>query len=82
MRQIMVNLYHMSARSTDTTQTLSCSRCLRSFIWDTYKRHLYRGCKEIASDVTPEDVRNTREYNDTMDISVYLEADDTELSKS
>ena len=69
----------------DPNFLIYCSRCLRSFrVWDTYKKHLYRGCREIASDVTPEeDVSNTTEYDDTMDVTgCNLGAANSEPSKS
>lgn len=40
----------------DSNFLIYCSRCLRSFrVWDTYKKHLYRGCKEEAGNVISED---------------------------
>ena len=46
-----------------------------------YRKHLYRGCREIASNVTPEEsVNNATELDETMDIAGYLEADNSEPS--
>ena len=40
-------LYHISKIHRDDLNFLvSCSKCLRSFrLWDSYKKHRYRGCK-------------------------------------
>lgn len=59
----------------DPNFLIYCSRCLRSFrVWETYKKHLYRGCKEEANNVTSEDtILDISEDDNTMDISGYLE---------
>ena len=68
----------------DPNFLIYCSRCLRSFrVWDTYKKHLYRGCTAIARDINPEeDVSITTEDDDTMDVTEYLGAANSEPSKS
>ena len=62
-----------------------CSRCLRSFrVWDTYRKHRYRGCKNSASSSASE--RGIRDANededDTMDFSGDLGEGNSEQSKS
>ena len=43
-------------------------------MWETYKKHLFRGCKEEASNDTSEDtILDISEDDSTMDISVNSE---------
>ena len=61
-----------------------CSRCLRSFrVWDTYKKHRYRGCKENASSSTSEGGSRESDDNEdsTMDFSEYVEESNSQPSK-
>ena len=57
-----------------------CSRCLRSFrVWDTYKKHRYRGCRDNATNCVGDD-EGAIEYEDnTID---FLEEGNSEPCKS
>ena len=51
-------------------------------MWDTYKKHLYRGCKETASQGTMVDEQGDfTEEEDTMDTLGCLEEDNNNPSK-
>ena len=67
----------------DPNFLIYCSRCLRSFrVWDTYKKHIYRGCKETAGKGTlVDEQRDATEDEDTMDIFGYLEDNSSNPSK-
>ena len=48
---------------------------MRSFrVWDTFKKHIYRGCKEKTSNITTSEDCGDIDYNDE-DCSGCSEAD-------
>lgn len=64
----------------DPNFLIYCSSCLRSFkVWDTYKKHLYRGCKDVANSTIPEINGDATEDEDITD---YLELENDIPSKS
>ena len=68
----------------DPNFLIYCSRCVRSFkVWDTYKKHLYRGCGENPTNSASEDdVEDVNEGDHTMDISSeYLELGSNDSSE-
>ena len=68
----------------DPNFLIYCSRCLRSFrVWDTYKKHRYRGCRDNASNRGGDDEGDAIEDEDiTMDMSGYFEEGSSEPNKS
>lgn len=68
----------------DPNFLIYCSRCLWSFrVSETYKKHLYRGCKKSGNTGSLMDEQgDVPEDEDTTDIFRYLEGYSNSPSKS